>query len=861
MSIKKMKSTWKIASMIFVIGVLLLGSLTMVNAVSASDYDLTTDETTLNYTINGAIWERFQPDTPTGSGTFNSFLRIQATGSEQGYNTDYRPLEFDELKSATFTHSFMLADVPIIYQDGEFYREFQLDINEKNSNPNWYISLDKFKVFQTENASLTGYPDEFPEPVYDLDGDGDTWIMLDYRANAGSGKRDYRVLIPNDNFNENIPYVVIYAMHGAAGGQWVSDSGYEEWGARIVETFESTTSTILYKEADPSDIALPGGGAHTVKIGDVVYDTATVSTSIGTPIGDVQFQYMMVGDAGWTDLGDPVALDVSGKATSINWNATVAGTYYFRAIYSGGIVIGMDGIILASQSGDTEEPLIVDKNETDTTTQLYKVVDEGEDIALTSGVDEHTVLIGDVVYDTAEVTDGTQSLEGEFVQFQYMMVGDLDWTDLGDPVVLDANGKAKSINWTAMVAGTYYFRAVFEETDEFYGSESGDTEEPLIVDKNETDTTTQLYKVVDEGEDIALTSGVGEHTVLIGDVVYDTAEVTDGTQDVEGQVQFQFMMEGDIYWTDLGDLVTLDAEGKARSIDWEATVGGNYFFRAVFIENDEFYGSESGDTEEPLIVDKNDTDTTTQLYLEAGETDTALLAGGDHTVLIGDIVYDTAEVTDGTQDVEGEVQFQYMMEGDAGWTDLGDPVTLVDGKARSIDWEATIAGNYFFRAVFIENDEFYSSESGDTEEPLIVEANYMDQTVWAKLIDPNEDGEDPDAIGFSGTGNWGWYNGPIQMGDIYTFELWAGAAKNDTSKGMQVGELTVEYKMDGTVAWETTLWGGVLAPTGAHVYISTSDTVPKFPKDFMNVDVDDEMGIYEEPIYFAYHSSMKIPMT
>ena len=727
--------------MIFVIGVLLLGSLTMVNAVSASDYDLTTDETTLNYTINGAIWERFQPDTPTGSGTFNSFLRIQATGSEQGYNTDYRPLEFDELKSATFTHSFMLADVPIIYQDGEFYREFQLDINEKNSNPSWYISLDKFKVFQTENASLTGYPDEFPEPVYDLDGDGDTWIMLDYRANAGSGKRDYRVLIPNDNFNENIPYVVIYAMHGAAGGQWVSDSGYEEWGARIVETFESTTSTILYKEADPSDIALPGGGAHTVKIGDVVYDTATVSTSIGTPIGDVQFQYMMVGDAGWTDLGDPVALDVSGKATSINWNATVAGTYYFRAIYSGGIVIGMDGIILASQSGDTEEPLIVDKNETDTTTQLYKVVDEGEDIALTSGVDEHTVLIGDVVYDTAEVTDGTQSLEGEFVQFQYMMVGDLDWTDLGDPVVLDANGKAKSINWTAMVAGTYYFRAVFEETDEFYGSESGDTEEPLIVDKNDTDTTTQLY-------------------------------------------------------------------------------------------------------------------------LEAGETDTALLAGGDHTVLVGDIVYDTAEVTDGTQDVEGQVQFQFMMEGDIDWTDLGDLVTLdAEGKARSIDWEATVGGNYFFRAVFIENDEFYGSESGATEEPLIVEANYMDQTVWAKLIDPNEDGEDPDAIGFSGTGNWGWYNGPIQMGDIYTFELWAGAAKNDTSKGMQVGELTVEYKMDGTVAWETTLWGGVLAPTGAHVYISTSDTVPKFPKDFMNVDVDDEMGSYEEPIYFAYHSSMKIPMT
>jgi hypothetical protein len=45
--------------------------------------------------------------------------------------------------------------------------------------------------------------------------------------------------------------------------------------------------------------------------------------------------------------------------------------------------------------------------------------------------------------------------------------------------------------------------------------------------------------------------------------------------------------------------------------------------------------------------------------------------------------------------------------------------------------------------------------------------------------------------------NWGWTN-PIEPG-FYTWDLWAGAAQCDTSKGALVGSVSVEYDQDGYV--------------------------------------------------------------
>ena len=159
-----------------------------------SFYDLSTDNTTISYNINGATWERFQPETPTGSGVFYSFLRVARNISERGYNTDGRPIQFDEKTAANFTRSIAFSDVPLI--DGK--REFQLDINENKSYPDYYMSLDEFQVWITDDPDLLGYNETTRSfapgtatLVYDLDTeDVNSTIIMDFRANPGSGKRD-----------------------------------------------------------------------------------------------------------------------------------------------------------------------------------------------------------------------------------------------------------------------------------------------------------------------------------------------------------------------------------------------------------------------------------------------------------------------------------------------------------------------------------------------------------------------------------------------------------------------------------------------------------------------------------------------
>jgi len=202
--------------------------------IKAAEYDLTTDTSVQQLAIEGAIWTKLASSDPTGSGIFESFLRVQKNGVEKGYNTDYRPIQFDQNSSAQFTRSFKLADVPQVRIGETIYREFQLDINQGSSDPEWYISLDKFQVWLTDDPNLHGYDTStwgFPSgavKVYDL---GDNSIKLDFRMNPGSGKRDYRVLVPESMFaGKTGEYVVLFTQHGAT---YEANDGFEEWGVAI----------------------------------------------------------------------------------------------------------------------------------------------------------------------------------------------------------------------------------------------------------------------------------------------------------------------------------------------------------------------------------------------------------------------------------------------------------------------------------------------------------------------------------------------------------------------------------------------------------------------------------------------------
>ncbi len=201
------------------------GLLALGGRASADVVDLTTAGS--SGTINGALFQQTGPQ-PTGTGVIDPFVRIQNKGVEQGYNTDARPVQFDEKTAANFTRSLLLSSVPVVTINGTAYRQFLLDINETGSKTGPLLSLDRIQVFQANSGSLNNYPN-LGKQIYDLDAGGNNSILLNYDLNPGSGAGDMFAYIPDSLFDRSIPYVYLYSHFGSDIANAAPDAGFEEW--------------------------------------------------------------------------------------------------------------------------------------------------------------------------------------------------------------------------------------------------------------------------------------------------------------------------------------------------------------------------------------------------------------------------------------------------------------------------------------------------------------------------------------------------------------------------------------------------------------------------------------------------------
>ena len=202
--------------------VLIAGSFQMA-PVYAATLDLTTAGS--SGTINGALFQQVGPQ-PTGSGVIDSFVRISAANQSvvQGFNTDARPLQFDENTSATFTHSLLLSSLATVNVAGTNYYQFLLDINQTANEP--LLSLDQLKIYVEGSgniATLAG----LTNLVYNMDAGIDSFIKLNYSLNSGSGSGDMFAYIPTSVFTGGT-YVYLYSQFGSNFG---NNDGYEEWAA------------------------------------------------------------------------------------------------------------------------------------------------------------------------------------------------------------------------------------------------------------------------------------------------------------------------------------------------------------------------------------------------------------------------------------------------------------------------------------------------------------------------------------------------------------------------------------------------------------------------------------------------------
>jgi hypothetical protein len=218
------------------IAVLFLPAWFCLPAFSLPTLDLTTAGSS-GY-IGDAYFMQVDPQ-PTGSGYIHSFVRVSTNQDvEQGYNTDARPLEFDENSSPEFTRALLVDDVPIYNLDGTAYRGFLLDINQTKSDS--YLSLDGLEIFLADEGDRSGYPSNLGTKIYDLDADGDNWIKLDYALNHGSGTGDMMAYIP-DNLFTGGSYIYLYSIFGQSeDSAFPNNDGYEEWA-----TIPSPTALIL----------------------------------------------------------------------------------------------------------------------------------------------------------------------------------------------------------------------------------------------------------------------------------------------------------------------------------------------------------------------------------------------------------------------------------------------------------------------------------------------------------------------------------------------------------------------------------------------------------------------------------------
>lgn len=276
------KFLYPMLAILFVVGLLfVLFAAGIVQA--ATPYDLTTAGTTV--TINGAIFEAFNPSDPTGGGQFEPFVRLSSSNPViRGYNTDFRPVQFEEDSSTTNTMAHLLSDVPQVFESGTLYREFQVDINQEITPDDYLESLDTLELYESPFNDLCGYPfdgsgggqagcttNNTATLIYDMDALEDSFVVLDHRNNDAINRRDMRLLVPNNLFNLSpdcnyggvgcLVYVSIYSQFGGdevcpranpAVTTCPNNGDYEEWGITVPGTTAISLQSIATEGSNNS---------------------------------------------------------------------------------------------------------------------------------------------------------------------------------------------------------------------------------------------------------------------------------------------------------------------------------------------------------------------------------------------------------------------------------------------------------------------------------------------------------------------------------------------------------------------------------------------------------------------------------
>jgi SdrD B-like domain/RTX calcium-binding nonapeptide repeat (4 copies) len=240
--------------------------------------------------INSAIFSQFTAQS-SGTGVFSPFVRLSSDDPvQQGYNTDFRPVQFDESSNSSLTHALKLSAVPtVIAPGGLAYYEFPLSIDQERGlqlgirfggRDNNLISLDELRLYVTTASTvdptllhnyspsthtLQDDAGKVYAPLYDLNPVTDVnYVKLNADLSRDSGPGDMVALIPVTLLGtDTSQYVYLYSEFGVHNAD---HGGSEEWAASPVVPVGSIQGLTFIDQKgsgalDPGD---PGQGGVTV---------------------------------------------------------------------------------------------------------------------------------------------------------------------------------------------------------------------------------------------------------------------------------------------------------------------------------------------------------------------------------------------------------------------------------------------------------------------------------------------------------------------------------------------------------------------------------------------------------------------
>ena len=194
--------------------------------------------------VNDGVFFQQTSSSGAGTGNISSYLRVQANSTEEGYNSGFRDVEFDEDNSLNFNRDLFASQIPVVTIGDIKYAEFLLDINQPNGQGKSGVDLEEFRIFQHAISNITngnsggtfnGFAGQSVFEIFRLDE-----VVKLNDLNSGSGSIDYTINVPLALFDlSRGSRVTTYAYFTSSAG------GFEEFAVQVGGDFETVPTPAL----------------------------------------------------------------------------------------------------------------------------------------------------------------------------------------------------------------------------------------------------------------------------------------------------------------------------------------------------------------------------------------------------------------------------------------------------------------------------------------------------------------------------------------------------------------------------------------------------------------------------------------